>query len=242
MKILALECSASPCSCCVLEDGKLLGEYFINVKTTHSQTLLPMVDSLLNTLNIKISDIDIFAISKGPGSFTGVRIGISALKGMAFNKGKVCVGTSTLESMAYSFLENDCVVVATMDARCNQFYNGIYLVKDGKVSVIFEDSAEMCEELDKKISSLLRLKKYKKLPIILCGDGAELFYQKTENKKSITLSSVNKRFQHSSGVAVCAKEKIMSEELLSADELMPLYLRLPQAERELKKKRENENG
>lgn len=239
MKILALECSAAPCSCCVFEDNKLLGEYFINVKTTHSQTLLPMVNNLLETLKLTVSDIDVFAISKGPGSFTGIRIGISAVKGMAFNKGKVCIGTSTLKSMAYEFVQTNCIVCAVMDARCNQFYNGIFAVQNGTVTEIKKDNALMLEELDKEICSILQLQKYAELPIILCGDGAELFYEKSSNKSNLVLAPKTKRLQRATGVACCAAEMLKNNQILTAEELMPFYLRLPQAERELKKKQGN---
>ncbi len=240
MKILALECSASPASCCVYDNDILLGEYFLNIKTTHSQTLLPMVNNLLKMLNLSVSDIDLFAVSNGPGSFTGLRIGISAVKGMAFNKGKNCVPVSTLLGMAYNFLDENCIVCAVMDARCNQVYNALFLVENGSVSRISEDRAMMCEELNDELLKISRLRKYSKLPIILCGDGADMFYKK-QTVENIKLASASNKFQKSSGVGLYVVKNAENSEIVSADKLLPVYLRLPQAERELKKKQERDN-
>lgn len=237
MRILALECSASPASCCVYKDGVLSGEFFLNIKTTHSQVLLPMVESLLKTLSLTPKDIDIFAISFGPGSFTGLRIGISSVKGMAFGGEKNCLGVSTLLSMAYNFLDTDCIVCATMDARCKQVYNALFSVENGVVKRITEDRALMCSELYDEICSIRQLKNYSKSPIIVCGDGADMFFEFVKDINGVRLASDTRKFQHSSGVALCAAETLKTEEPISADELNALYLRLPQAERELKKKK-----
>lgn len=237
MKILALECSASPASCCVYDDGVLSGEFFLNIKTTHSQVLLPMVDSLLKTLSLSVGDIDVFAVSNGPGSFTGLRIGISSVKGMAFGKENNCLGVSSLQAMAYGFLDCDCIVSATMDARCNQVYNALFSVKNGTVERLTDDRALMCNELYDEICSIRQLKNYSELPIIVCGDGADMFFGLAKNIKGVKLASDNKKFQRASGVALCAAEMLKTESPISARELNASYLRLPQAERELKKKK-----
>ena len=233
MKILSLECSASAASCAVIDGDVLLGESFINIKTTHSQTLLPMTENLLKSLNLTVADIDAFAIASGPGSFTGVRIGISALKGLCFGANKECVGVSTLKAMAYSFLDKDCIVCATMDARCNQVYNALFTVKCGKVERIREDRAIMCEELKQDLENIL---KENDLPVILCGDGAEMFYKKVQGELNIALASPLLRFQRASSVGYCALEELKNGGSVAAENLLPVYLRLPQAERELKKK------
>ena len=126
MKLLSVECSATPCSVAISENGKILASAFSNVKLTHSQTLMPMVESVLKSSLIDIKEIDAFAVSNGPGSFTGVRIGISAIKGMAQAKNLPCVEVSTLEAMAQNYSDTICIVCAVMDARCNQVYNGLF--------------------------------------------------------------------------------------------------------------------
>lgn len=228
MLILALECSANPASCAVIQDGRILGENFLNIKTTHSQTLLPMTENLLKSLNLTVNDIDVFTISQGPGSFTGLRIGISALKGLAFGGENNVIGVSTLEAMAYMFLDQNAVICATMDARCNQVYNALFEVKDGEVYRLCEDRAILCEELTAD------LKKITDKPIFICGDGAELYFSKS-NQPNLKLASSVTRYQRASAVGLCA---ITKQNKISPEELLPVYLRLPQAERELKNKKE----
>ena len=120
MKILAIDSSAKSASVAITDDKNLLGEFFINVGLTHSQTLMPMVEDILKNTNLKISNIDAFAVSSGPGSFTGLRIGIAAIKGMAFADEIPCIEVSTLYSMVYNFMGENAIICATMDARCNQ--------------------------------------------------------------------------------------------------------------------------
>ena len=158
MKILCLECSATPASVALIEDGKIIGSSVINIKLTHSQTLMPMVESLLNATKLSVNDIDGIAISQGPGSFTGIRIGISAAKGLAFTKNLRCVGISTLRAMAENFKGNNCVVCAVMDARCNQFYNAIFDISNGQITRLCEDRALMCDELLEEIKKILKEK------------------------------------------------------------------------------------
>ena len=118
MKILAVDTSATAASVAVAEENKLIGEFSINTALTHSQTLMPMVDELLKNTGLSVNNIDAVAVNAGPGSFTGVRIGVAAVKGIAFPKNLPCVSVSTLESMAYNMLGNDCIVCSVMDASC----------------------------------------------------------------------------------------------------------------------------
>ena len=141
MKILSLECSAKSASCAVIEESKILCSDFTSSGLTHSQTLLPMVSDMINKAEVPFSDIDAFAVSAGPGSFTGIRIGISAVKGMALPKNAPCIPVSTLEAIAYNFLSEDALVCAVMDARCNQVYNALFRIKDGKIKRLCEDRA-----------------------------------------------------------------------------------------------------
>ncbi len=237
MKILSIECSAQPCSVAIMDDQKILASSFVNVKLTHSQTLLPMVENLLNAASIPLSEIEGFAISAGPGSFTGVRIGISAIKGLASPKNIPCVGVSTLLSMAESFRDTDCIVCAVMDARCNQVYNALFEIKNGEITRLCDDRALLCPELAKEISELSQKLN---LPIIITGDGTEVFYPYVETLDLIKKSDIQRRYQTAIGVGLAAMPHFISGNTLSAEELLPVYLRLPQAERELMQKKGNE--
>lgn len=235
MRILGIECTAAPVSCAILEDGKLKAEYFLNLKTTHSQTLLPMCESVLKLSGLDLSDIDVIAATVGPGSFTGVRIGISAVKGLGFADCKPCVPVSVLEAMAYGFLSETCVVCACMDARCNQVYNALFRVESGQVTRLCDDRALMIDELYEDIL------KYNGEKIVIVGDGAELFYKNVKDRDvSVQLAPENLRWQRASGVCMAAKSRAEKGGTVSPDELLPFYLRLPQAERELKAKQNSQ--
>lgn len=230
MKILSVECTASPVSAALAEDGKILGEYFLNQKTTHSQTLMPMIDSLLNVCNVAPNDIDAFAVTVGPGSFTGVRIGVSAVKGLAEPLDKPCIPVSVLEAMAYNMEAVDCIVCAVMDARCNQFYNALFKVQYGKIERLCEDRAILKEELINEVANL----ENGSLPIFAVGDGADIFYESAKDSiENLKLAPECLKYQRATGVYKAALEV---KETVLAEELLPTYLRLPQAERELKAK------
>lgn len=227
MRLMAIDSSAKAASVCILEDENILGEFFINTKLTHSQTLMPMVDSLLESTQIKLKDIDAFAVSAGPGSFTGIRIGISIIKGMALALDKPCIAVSTLEAMAYNFIGNNCTVISTMDARRNQVYNAIFKVSANKISRLTDDRAISIEELNKEIKL-----NYNKENLILVGDGAQLCYNSFDKiGLSIALAAEHVRYQHASGVSMVAFNKAKNNDFVSCDELIPIYLRQSQAER-----------
>ena len=227
MKILSLDASANSASVCIYDatEDKIIGDFYINTKLTHSQTLVPMIDALLNSAKLSLSDIDFFAVNTGPGSFTGIRIGVSVIKGMAMALSKPCVSVSTLHSMAYNFIDSeDVVICACMDARRNQVYNALFSVNNGVVSRICDDRAISVEDL---FSELVAIDK----TIVLVGDGAELCYRQ-KSDCDVTLSVASKRYQRASSVALAAVELINKDETLSAATLMPTYLRPSQAERE----------
>lgn len=233
MKILSIECSAVPCSAAIIEDSKVIASAFTNVKLTHSETLMPMVESLLSSAKLSISDIDYFSVAEGPGSFTGIRIGISAIKGMAQPLNKPCVGVSTLLSMAYNYIDSDAIVCAVMDARCNQVYNALFKIENGVITRLCDDRALMFEELADD------LKNYSDQKIIIVGDGADIFYPTVPEFKNVKIADSINRYQNAVGVAFAALDKIKSGDTVSYNRLLPVYLRLPQAERELKLKKEN---
>ncbi len=234
MKLLSIECSATPCSVALSENGRLLASDFLNDKLTHSETLMPMVVSVLESAKCDVGEIDAVAVSVGPGSFTGIRIGISAVKGLAQAKKLPCVAVSTLRAMAENCKQNNCIVCAVMDARCNQVYNALFELSDGAVIRLCEDRALAIEDLIPDIEKLS--KNGNKIYIV--GDGAEIFYPFVSEISGVELADLNIRYQNARGVATAAFEKLTKGEVLNVSELQPVYLRLPQAERELKRKEE----
>jgi len=235
MKILSMECSATPASVAIIENGKLLASSFVNVKLTHSQTLMPMVENLLCASKLSIADIDGLAISNGPGSFTGVRIGISAVKGLAAPKNLPCVAVSTLRAMAENYSDTDCIVCSVMDARCNQVYNALFEIENNEIKRLCDDRALLCDELAKEIKNLSQ---NTNKCIILVGDGTDIFYPFVEDINKVKKSAPPRRYQNAVGVGFCSTESFENNQTLNANSILPLYLRLPQAERELKAKEE----
>ena len=239
LKILAVECSATPASAAIIDGEKLVAQAFANVKLTHSQTLMPMIENLLAASKINLNDIEGFAISNGPGSFTGVRIGISAIKGLAAAKKLPCVGVSTLLAMAYNYSDTDCIVCAVMDARCNQFYNAIFDIQDGIISRLCNDRALMGDEL---VEEIKKISQSSDKCVIIIGDGAEVFYKSVCDINNVRKAHPSREFQNAVGVGYAALESFQNGKTISPNELLPFYLRLPQAERELKMKKENEKS
>lgn len=192
-----------------------------------------MVESLLQSLTLSLADIDAFAISNGPGSFTGVRIGVGAVKGMAEPGQKPCVGVSTLEAIARVH-SGDKLVCAVMDARCNQVYNAIF--QTDTFARLCADRALAIPELGAELQRLHAENPGRE--ILLAGDGAQLVYDVLQlDFLQIAPSPIH--CQSAFGVALAAWEELQKGGGCCAADLMPFYLRLPQAERELKKRREN---
>lgn len=234
MKILALDTTASPVSVALWEDERLKGEFYLNIKTTHSQTLMPVVSALLSAAAVDIGEIDVFAVNAGPGSFTGVRIGVASVKGMAMPLDKPCACVSTLEAMANGMPYESGIICAVMDARCRQVYNALFRMKHGVPERLTEDRALSVDDLAKE------LEQYDE-PVYLTGDGAELCARAFESLANVRLIPENIRFQHAYGTALAAVRMAEENRLCTADQLMPVYLRLPQAERELKARQANQS-
>ena len=237
MKILALECSASPCSAAILEDGKIISSAFVNVKITHSQTLMMLVEGVLKSSLTGIDDIGGVAVGIGPGSFTGIRIGISAVKGLASPEKLPCVGVSTLEAIAENLSDKNALICAVMDAKCNQVYNAVFNAENGEIARICEDRAISIENLKKELNSLSQ--KYEK-SVIIAGDGSDVFYPAVLEDKNIIKADEKHIYQNAVGVAFCAAKCFIKNETVLPEALNPVYLRLPQAERELKLRKEQE--
>ncbi len=232
MLTLALESSAKAASAAIFEEQKMLAFSLQNAGLTHSRTLLPMAEDLLRNLEKKPADLDQVAVSRGPGSFTGLRIGLAEAKGLCWALEIPAVGVSTLEAMAYGGMTGrEQMLCCVMDARRGQVYNALFEVQGEKPVRLTEDRAISVADLQKE---LIRIAK----PWVLLGDGAELCWQALDRKQvPVVMAPEPLRLQNARGVGLAAR----GSEPVSAEELMPVYLRLSQAERErLSRMRENQ--
>ena len=226
MRILAFETSAKAASVALLQDGSLLGEYMQNSGQTHSRTLMKMAEDLLRNCDLQAKDVDAVACAAGPGSFTGVRIGVAAAKGYAWGRQLPCYGVSTLEAMAKNVAVLDGIYCAAMDARRNQVYTALFRMENGRFSRLTEDMALSVDEL----GSIL--KKYESSKMLV-GDGAALCYNYLSDLSlNLHLMPEHLRMQRAAGVALLAWEQVQAGVQPSGGELVPNYLRLSQAERE----------
>ncbi len=230
MMILAVDSSAVAASAAIVSSGKITGEFYINTRLTHSQTLMPMIHDLLVCTQTDIKGIDLFAVSSGPGSFTGIRIGIASVKGLAFPLGKPCAGVSTLEAIAYNLEHMEGTVCAVMDARCGQVYNAVFSADGKKLQRLTPDRAISVEELSRECE------KYAK-PIFLAGDGAKLCYNDIRFKAlGAALPPEPLIYQRACSVAQAAEHAAAEGKTVPSADLMPVYLRPAQAQRALKNK------
>ena len=224
MRILALESSAVAASACIQEDGKILGEFYSNTRQTHSQTLLPMVRTLLRDTGTQVKDLDLLAVSAGPGSFTGVRIGVATVKGLALGADKPCIGVSTLEAMAWGARALGGRLCCVMDVRAGQVYNALFAVENGAPHRLCDDRALKLTDLGEEIGET---------PYFLVGDGADLCYN-TLKERCAGLCPAPPELCYAAGygVAAAALPLLRAGRTCSPQELDAFYLRRPQAERE----------
>ena len=230
MRILAIDTTANTASCALVEDGNVHGNFAIDGILTHSETMLPMIDEMLCHMALKIGNVDVFAVANGPGSFTGVRIGVSTIKGLAFSTGKPCVKVSSLAALAWN-LDGFCGLrVPVMDARRQQVYTAIYN-NEGKC--LLDDSLIPLSELADRLSEL-------EGDIFLAGDGyslAKKYISADERLKNRLKPTPAALILHSAAsVGLLAEKKIEAGKCSTDRELHPLYLRDSQAERERKEK------
>ena len=226
MLILAFETSAKAASVALMENGKLLGESYQNTGLTHSQTLMVMAEDLLKQCGKAVSDLTAVAVAEGPGSFTGVRIGVAAAKGMAWGAELPCYGISTLEAMAVSLGAYQGYICPCMDARRNQVYNALFYVNQGKLERVKEDRAIALSDLSEELKAL-------EGPIFLVGDGSVLTHKTLSNEiPALILPPEHRMHQRAVGVALLAEAKAQAGQSGDAAALQPNYLRLSQAERE----------
>ena len=233
MLILAFETTAKAGSVALLEDSKLLAENYQNTGLTHSQTLMVMAEDMLKAAGKTMSAVDAVAVAEGPGSFTGVRIGVAAAKGLAWGGQIPCYGVSTLEAMALTLGAYQGYVCPVMDARRNQVYNALFSVDCGRVQRISEDRAIALSDLSQELKALDG-------PIFLVGDGSNLTFNTLKDTiPGLVLPAEHRMHQRASGVALAAAAKIAAGETGDAASMVPNYLRLSQAERERMEKEKN---
>lgn len=226
MKILALESSAVAASAALCEDERLLAQSFQNNGLTHSVTLMPMAEGVLRECGVSLKEVDVIAVAAGPGSFTGLRIGVAAAKGLAWAGDIPCAGVSTLEAMAWTVAHMGGELCPVMDARRHQVYNARFRCEEGRPVRLTGDRAISLEELAAELKNCT-------MPQILVGDGAQLCYNDwKERGLGGTLAPEHLRFQSAWGVARAALEMSRAGQLTDAAGLTPVYHRLSQAERE----------
>lgn len=230
MKILALESSAKAASAAVCDGEKLLAQYYQNTGLTHSRTLLKMAEDMLGNLEMTMDELDAIAVAVGPGSFTGIRIGVAAAKGLAWGAEKPLIAVSTLEAMIWQSRREDCVICPVMDARRSQVYNALF-------EFSYEGPARLTPDRAISVDQLIGEAKSSEKPFFLVGDGAEMCYNlMTDAGCAVILAPPMLRFQTAAGVARSA----LDLPAVSPNDVVPNYLRLSQAERE-RLERENRN-
>ena len=226
MKILALESSATAASVALCEDEALIAQSFRDTGLTHSQTLLPMTEELLAHCGLTVTDLDLIAVAAGPGSFTGLRIGVATAKGLAWAAQLPCAGCSTLEAMAWNLAGLDGELCAAMDARRHQVYNARFRAENGTITRLTEDRAIALEDLIEELRGT-------KTTQIVLGDGARLCWEAlTAAGIPARLAPPNLRQQTAWGVARLGLELAKAGQTVPPEELVPVYHRLSQAERE----------
>ena len=226
MLLLAFETSAKAASVALFEGEKLLGEQYQNTGLTHSQTLMVMAESLLSQCGKQVEDLEAVAVANGPGSFTGVRIGVAAAKGLAWGREIPCYGVSTLEAMARGLGVFEGYVCPVMDARRSQVYNALFYVNQGALTRVTPDRAISLQELGQELKSLEK-------NVFLVGDGSVLCYNTLlEELQQLVLPPEHRMHQRAVGVGLAALGMIQKGESGDGAVLTPNYLRLSQAERE----------
>lgn len=233
MKILAVDSSGLVASVAIVEDDTLVAEYTINYKKTHSQTLLPMLDEIVKMTEMDLQSVDAIAVAKGPGSFTGLRIGAATVKGLALTLDKPVIGIPTVEGLAMNLYGADALICPLMDARRNQVYTGIYQFCDGELSVLEDQMAV-------GIDQIIQMLNERNQSVIFLGDGVSVYREIIEEKMMVPFSfaPAHQNNQRAGAVGVRAMSYYKQGKTESADDFVPEYLRLSQAERE-RMKREN---
>ncbi len=231
MKVLAVDTSSIVATAAIMDDDRLIGEYILNHKKTHSQKLMPIIKEILHSAELKVSDIDVFAVASGPGSFTGLRIGVATIKGLAHAVNKPVIGISTLDGLAFNLPFCKYLICPIMDAKREQVYNSLYKWIDKTFYIVENYRALSIEQLINE----LREKNEK---VMFTGDGVRVFQDKliSELGELCEFAPVSCRMQKASSIAELALQKAHRGETESYLTFAPFYLRKSQAEREYEKK------
>ncbi len=233
MKVLAVDTSSTVAAVAVIDNTRLLGEYILNHKKTHSQKLIPMIKELMDNMELSFRDIDVYAASSGPGSFTGLRIGITSIKSIAYAVKKPVVSVPTLDALAYNIPINESLVCPIMDARNNQVYTAVYKrEKDRQIKIT--------EYLGLPVAELVEIIKGKNRNTVFVGDAVEIHrdFLKEQLMEKCEIAPANLLLQRASSVAQLALLDASSGKIESPFDMVPFYLRKSQAEREYEKKQE----
>ncbi len=226
MRILSVDSTAQTGSVAIVDNGKISALYTIEAQT-HSTTLLPMIESVMKSLDLSVTDMDLLAVSNGPGSFTGIRIGVAAVKGLAFKDNIPCIGISSLEAMAHNLAGLDGIICPVINARRSQVYTALFRSEGGVITRLTEDSVALIPEMDDFLSGY-------DCPVYFSGDAAEAVFESVTHSSKM-LPPVLLRHPSAYGVAAAA-EKIFKEaddiSVFTENKLSPSYLRKTQAERE----------
>lgn len=234
MKILAIDSSGLVASVAVVDDDKLLGEYTINHKKTHSQTLLPMLDELANMIELDLNTIDAVAVAGGPGSFTGLRIGSATVKGLALALDKPVISVPTVDALAYNLCGHRDIICPLMDARRNQTYTGLYRFNGNQMQILQEQCVVDINTIIAKINDIGQ-------SAVFMGDGVPVFQSYIEENicTDYIFAPAHMNKQRAGAVAALAEQYYIEGKAIDAAAHKPEYLRLSQAERE-RLEREND--
>lgn len=227
MKIIGMDSSGLTASVAIVEDDHLVAEYSVNYKKTHSQTLVPMLDEITKMTELDLSTVDAIAIAKGPGSFTGLRIGSATAKGLGLALNIPIIEIPTTDGLAYNFAGTDKIVCPIMDARREQVYTGLYEFEGEKLKVLLPATAEPVSDTISRINDIGR-------PVVFLGDGVSVYRDciEADIKVPVMFAPANKCLQSAASIATIGMEYFKEGRTVSASMHVPDYLRLSQAERE----------
>ncbi len=233
MRLLAIDSSGLVATVAVIEDEQMLAEYTVNYKKTHSQTLVPMLNEITQMIELDLSTIDAIAVAKGPGSFTGLRIGSATAKGLGLALGKPIIAVPTVDALSYNAWGTKMLVCPLMDARREQVYTGIYAFENGKHHMIKEQCAIAVEELCKELNALEK-------KVLFLGDGVPVYRERLAEQLTVPyeFAPAHMARQRAGALGVLAMEYLKAGKTETAAEHRPDYLRLSQAERERAQKQE----
>lgn len=231
MNILAIDSSGLVASVAILRDDSLAGEYTVNFKKTHSQTLLPMLDEVVKMIDFDLKSVDAIAVASGPGSFTGLRIGSATAKGLGLALKKPVISVSTIEGLAFNLYHVNGLICPIMDARRNQVYTGIYRYEGDNMITVMEPCAISIDELVDEL-------KKRNEEVTFTGDGIPVFQELLCEQLKTMCSFVPPHLsrQRAGAIASLGARYFREGKIETAEEHKPVYLRLSQAERELQEK------